>query len=240
MWTRRSTELWNLRVPPHLPWRLYICILPWIHFVMFCYIYVFSSCCGTSRSISSSCHDSTANIVCSSRSPWSNKYEPPLDDGALPSDRLRKLEIEANTAFDQYREMSVKPLVPSMALFGDWLYVTTRYFETGVSSVYLWDLEHGFAGVVLIKKGGMLFGLLELYGWLLTVCDYWLIQLVMGLRKSRDVGILFMLLKYRRRVAVDRRITNSHRLQCCGYRCAVVVTVTEMILCSHWCQLMID
>uniref|UniRef100_A0A0L8HAV5 F-actin-capping protein subunit beta n=1 Tax=Octopus bimaculoides TaxID=37653 RepID=A0A0L8HAV5_OCTBM len=29
-----------------------------------------------------------------------------------------------------------------------------RYFEGGVSSVYLWDLDHGFAGVVLIKKAG--------------------------------------------------------------------------------------
>lgn len=28
-----------------------------------------------------------------------------------------------------------------------------RYFEGGVSSVYLWDLDHGFAGVILIKKG---------------------------------------------------------------------------------------
>merc|ERR1712037_379645 len=42
-------------------------------------------------------------------------------------------EIDANTAFDQYREM---------------------YFEGGVSSVYLWDLDHGFAGVILIKKAG--------------------------------------------------------------------------------------
>ncbi|GFQ66635.1 f-actin-capping protein subunit beta [Trichonephila clavata] len=67
------------------------------------------------------------------RSPWSNTYDPPLDDGAMPSDRLRKLEIDANEAFDQYREM---------------------YFEGGVSSVYLWDLEHGFAGVILIKKAG--------------------------------------------------------------------------------------
>lgn len=41
------------------------------------------------------------------RSPWSNTYDPPLDDGTLPSDRLRKLEIDANTAFDQYREMLV-------------------------------------------------------------------------------------------------------------------------------------
>lgn len=67
------------------------------------------------------------------RSPWSNTYDPPLEDGALPSERLRTLEVDANQAFDQYREM---------------------YFEGGVSSVYLWDLDHGFAGVVLIKKGG--------------------------------------------------------------------------------------
>lgn len=65
------------------------------------------------------------------RSPWSNTYDPPLEDGSMPSERLRKLEIDANHAFDQYREM---------------------YFEGGVSSVYLWDLEHGFAGVILIKK----------------------------------------------------------------------------------------
>ena len=51
----------------------------------------------------------------------------------MPSERLRKLEVDANHAFDQYREL---------------------YFEGGVSSVYLWDLEHGFAGVILIKKAG--------------------------------------------------------------------------------------
>ncbi|KAK3105010.1 hypothetical protein FSP39_015120 [Pinctada imbricata] len=67
------------------------------------------------------------------RSPWSNSYDPPLDDGTVPSDRIRKLEIDANSAFDQYREM---------------------YFEGGVSSVYLWDLDHGFAGCILIKKAG--------------------------------------------------------------------------------------
>ncbi|XP_041378184.1 F-actin-capping protein subunit beta-like [Gigantopelta aegis] len=67
------------------------------------------------------------------RSPWSNTYDPPLDDGTMPSDKLRKLEIDANNAFDQFREM---------------------YFEGGVSSVYLWDLDHGFAGVILIKKAG--------------------------------------------------------------------------------------
>jgi len=68
------------------------------------------------------------------RSPWSNTYDPPIDDGNIPSDRLRDLEIQANSAFDTYREL---------------------YYEGGVSSVYLWDLEpSGFAGVILIKKVG--------------------------------------------------------------------------------------
>jgi capping protein beta len=67
------------------------------------------------------------------RSPWSNKYDPPLEDGAMPSERLRQLEVDANAAFDLYRDL---------------------YFEGGVSSVYLWDLDHGFAGVILIKKAG--------------------------------------------------------------------------------------
>ncbi|KIP11198.1 hypothetical protein PHLGIDRAFT_84012 [Phlebiopsis gigantea 11061_1 CR5-6] len=66
------------------------------------------------------------------RSPWSNEYDPPLDDGTVPSAKLRKLEVTANDAFDTYREM---------------------YYEGGVSSVFLWDFEDGgFAGVVLLKK----------------------------------------------------------------------------------------
>ncbi|KAJ3114239.1 hypothetical protein HDU96_002366 [Phlyctochytrium bullatum] len=68
----------------------------------------------------------------SHRSPWSNEYEPPLADGARPSAKLRKLEVLANEAFDTYREL---------------------YYEGGVSSVYMWDLDDGFACVVLIKKG---------------------------------------------------------------------------------------
>jgi len=28
-----------------------------------------------------------------------------------------------------------------------------RYYEGGVSSVYMWDLDDGIAGVVLFKKG---------------------------------------------------------------------------------------
>jgi capping protein beta len=83
------------------------------------------------------------------RSPWSNQFDPPLDEaglggvgaggnsagaggGAVPSERVRKMEMKLNEAFDVYREL---------------------YFEGGVSSVYMWNLDDGFAGVVLLKKG---------------------------------------------------------------------------------------
>lgn len=52
-------------------------------------------------------------------------------EGAIPNERVRKMEIKANEAFDIYREL---------------------YYEGGVSSVYLWNLDDGFAGVVLVKK----------------------------------------------------------------------------------------
>eukprot|EP01115_Flamella_aegyptia_P002394 TRINITY_DN136434_c0_g1_i1.p1 TRINITY_DN136434_c0_g1~~TRINITY_DN136434_c0_g1_i1.p1 ORF type:complete len:271 (-),score=115.30 TRINITY_DN136434_c0_g1_i1:10-822(-) len=65
------------------------------------------------------------------RSPWSNKYDPPLDDGAVPSPELRKTEVVANEVFDIYRDL---------------------YFEGGISSVYCWDLDDGFAACILIKK----------------------------------------------------------------------------------------
>ncbi|SMN21143.1 similar to Saccharomyces cerevisiae YIL034C CAP2 Beta subunit of the capping protein (CP) heterodimer (Cap1p and Cap2p) [Maudiozyma saulgeensis] len=74
----------------------------------------------------------------SHRSPWSNDYYPQLtaDDLAespFPSEKLRELEIICNDSFDVYRDL---------------------YYEGGVSSVYLWDLdeESDFAGVVLFKK----------------------------------------------------------------------------------------
>ncbi|KAF3484111.1 ATP-dependent DNA helicase [Arthroderma uncinatum] len=66
------------------------------------------------------------------RSPWSNEFDPPIEDGTVPSERVRKLEVEANRAFDTYRDL---------------------YYDGGVGSVYFWDLEDGFAGVVLLKKG---------------------------------------------------------------------------------------
>jgi len=68
------------------------------------------------------------------RSPWTNKYEPPLDDCFMPSARLRAIEEKLNIVFDSYRAL---------------------YYEGGISSVYLWDLESkdgGFAACFLIKK----------------------------------------------------------------------------------------
>lgn len=65
-------------------------------------------------------------------SPWCNQYFPELSDGILPSDKLRQLEVLANDAFDTYREL---------------------YYSGGCSSVYMWDLDGGFAAVVLLKKG---------------------------------------------------------------------------------------
>ena len=64
------------------------------------------------------------------RSPWSNIYHPPLD-GFKPSDKLRKLEDDANKIFDVYRH---------------------QYFEGGASSVYMWDLDHGFGACFCIQK----------------------------------------------------------------------------------------
>ena len=66
------------------------------------------------------------------RSPWSNEFDPAISDGTVPSERVRAMEERANEAFDIYRDL---------------------YYEGGVSSVYLWNLDDGFAGVVLLKKG---------------------------------------------------------------------------------------
>lgn len=54
-----------------------------------------------------------------------------MEDAVGPSERVRAMEIKANDAVDVYREL---------------------YYEGGVSSVYFWDLDNGFAGVVLLKK----------------------------------------------------------------------------------------
>jgi len=56
----------------------------------------------------------------SHRSPWSNKYFPPIDDGFLPTARLRAMEVTANKLFDVYRNL---------------------YFEGGNSSAYFFETE---------------------------------------------------------------------------------------------------
>ena len=81
----------------------------------------------------------------SHRSPWTNAYHPPLDDGLRPSERLRAVELQANEALDVYREL----------YYGK---------ASSVGSVYLWDREGastdggsdpstmGFAGCFLLKN----------------------------------------------------------------------------------------
>lgn len=74
------------------------------------------------------------------RSPWTDTYIPPNPGAPHPSQRLRQLEIQLNAAFDTYREL---------------------YYEGGVGSVYLWDMDEdpgatkdmAFAGCVNMKKG---------------------------------------------------------------------------------------
>jgi capping protein beta len=68
----------------------------------------------------------------SHRSPLSNKYFPPLPDGQAIPARLRKIEVRANTAFNAYRQL---------------------YFQGGISSVYLWEIDASVLGFgVFIKN----------------------------------------------------------------------------------------
>jgi len=69
------------------------------------------------------------------RSPWSNKYYPAMGDGFVPSERLRKMEVEANSLLDIYRK---------------------QYFEGGYSSAYYFDTDEksstSFGACFLIHK----------------------------------------------------------------------------------------
>jgi capping protein beta len=69
------------------------------------------------------------------RSPWSNAYYPPLEDGFKPSPKLRQLEVQANSILDVYRRM---------------------YFDTGESSAYFFntdeDESRSFGACYLIHK----------------------------------------------------------------------------------------
>jgi len=39
------------------------------------------------------------------RSPWSNEFEPPVEDAVRPSERVRRMEVKMNEAIDVYREL---------------------------------------------------------------------------------------------------------------------------------------
>eukprot|EP00760_Papus_ankaliazontas_P021108 PhM_4_TR1863/c0_g2_i1/m.6959/K10365/CAPZB; capping protein (actin filament) muscle Z-line, beta len=67
------------------------------------------------------------------RSPWTNKYTPELEDGWVPDARLRAMEEKANTAWEGYRDL---------------------YYDAGGSttSVYMWDVDDGFAAAFLLCK----------------------------------------------------------------------------------------
>jgi len=71
------------------------------------------------------------------RSPWSNQYFPPMEDGFKPNKNLRTLEIAANQLFDIYRKL---------------------YFSSGLSSAYFFETDDsdkqdsGFGATFLIHK----------------------------------------------------------------------------------------
>ncbi|CAK9085393.1 F-actin-capping protein subunit beta, partial [Durusdinium trenchii] len=74
----------------------------------------------------------------SHRSPWTDRYIPSPPGGEAeeeklfrPPGRLGRLEQTFNEVFAAY---------------------ATSYYEGSVSSVYLWDLEEGYAGAFLIRK----------------------------------------------------------------------------------------
>ncbi|CAJ1449468.1 unnamed protein product [Effrenium voratum] len=74
----------------------------------------------------------------SHRSPWTDRYIPAPPGGDAeeerffrPPERLKRLEETFNEVFEAY---------------------ATSYYEGCVSSVYLWDLEEGYAGAFLIRK----------------------------------------------------------------------------------------
>jgi len=66
------------------------------------------------------------------RSPYTNTYFPPLDNGLLPSPKIRLLEEKAQILFQEYLKL---------------------YYEGGIVNTFFWDKEDGgFAGCILIKK----------------------------------------------------------------------------------------
>jgi len=68
------------------------------------------------------------------RSPWTNKYFPEIEDGRLPSKKLRELEMAANQVFHSYCQ---------------------AYYDGGISSCYFWETDNNnFACCIVLKKDG--------------------------------------------------------------------------------------
>lgn len=66
------------------------------------------------------------------RSPYTNTYYPPLDNGLLPSPKIRLIEEKAHILFLEYLKL---------------------YYEGGIVNTFFWDKEEGgLAGCILIKK----------------------------------------------------------------------------------------
>lgn len=82
------------------------------------------------------------------RSPWTNEYYPPEDEGFKPSKKLRVMELEANKLFDVYRKL---------------------YFESGVSSCYFFETDESndenFGACFLIHKDINASGVLKKGNW---------------------------------------------------------------------------
>jgi len=66
------------------------------------------------------------------RSPWSNLYYPYISDGYIPPIQLRAIEEDLNSAFKIYTDL--------------------YYGNKALHSVYVWDIDTGFASAILIKK----------------------------------------------------------------------------------------
>ena len=68
------------------------------------------------------------------RSPYNNKYTPPLEKALYPSAHLRVMEEKAQIMFEEYLKL--------------------YYNNQGIINVYLADKEdNGFTAFILIKKG---------------------------------------------------------------------------------------
>lgn len=122
-------------------------------------------------------------------SPWSNKYYPPLDDpeAAYPSPQLRELEKAMNDAFEVYRDL---------------------YYEQGsLSSVYVWDLNPGFAACILLKK--------SMTSSLSSFCD--VCSQRMSVIRALVFGTAFMLLKLRT-PRKEKQTTDLPPPSCCSWR----------------------